>query len=368
MNKLDALLFTGKCLTLGQYPGRISEVRDIISSGAVEWEKIVWTSTSHLVFPALYMQLGRAGLLPLLPPDLVAYMDEFASMNRDRNKQIINQANEITSLLNRYGLSPVFLKGTAHLLSGLYTDLAERMVGDIDFLVYEKDMERTAEILLADGYKPLYANIAENVRVQKHYSRLVKDESIAAVEIHHQVFAFPNNKLLDAEVIIPAGRKLEIMGTAYIPCIEHQIIYNILNIQLSENGYYFGRFRLSQLYDLLHLSANTDLLQILEKYNKSIHHLKSNLALASKIIGFPLLMPAHLSFGEKNYVSRVMHKVNSPRWARFSESVLYFALRFINIFRQLGYSVFNQKMRKSAWKRMSDLKWYREHLRSYSRK
>ncbi len=368
MNKLEALLFTGKCLTLGKYPGRISEVRDTISKGAVEWEKIVWTSTSHLVFPALYIQLERAGLLPLLPSDLVAYMEEFTSMNRDRNQQIIGQAKELTILLNRHGFSPVFLKGTAQLLSGLYTDIAERMVGDIDFLVFEKDLEGTAEVLLDAGYKPLYANIPENVRVQKHYSRLVKDERIAAVEIHHQVFAFPDNKLLDTDLIIPASRKLEIKGNAYIPCTEHQVIYNILNVQLSEKGFYYGRFRLSQLYDLLHLSANTDLPLLIENYGKSVHQLKSNLALANRLLGFPQTLPVQMSLREKYYVSRVVHKVNSPRRARFSESVLYFAMRFFNIFRQLGYSLFNQKMRKSAWRRMSDPTWYREHLRSYTRK
>jgi hypothetical protein len=368
MNNRDAYFFVGKCLTLWRYPEHISEIRETISEGNIEWEKIVWVSTSHLVFPALCLQLKRAGLTSLLPSDLVEYMVEFTSVNRDRNQQIIGQANEITSLLNKHGLSPVFLKGTAHLLQGLYEDIAERMVGDIDFLVYETDMERAAAILMDSGYKPLYTYIPENVGVLKHYSRLVNDERIAAVEIHHQVFSFPDNKLLDAAMIIPEGRKLNLVGSAFIPNEEHQIIYNILNVQMSEAGYYYGRFRLSQMNDLLHLSLKTDPLSAIKKFGKSIHPLYSNLALASKLMGIPAFLPDKMSFLERFYVSRVLIKINSPRWARFSERAIYFVFRFINIVKQIGYTFVNSKMRRSVIRRATDATWYKEHIKSYAKR
>ncbi len=81
---------------MGCNPERIGKVREIISSGSVVWESVVWVSTSQLVFPALYMQVKRAGLLPDLPHDLVEYMTEFSSLNRERNNQIILQAKRIS--------------------------------------------------------------------------------------------------------------------------------------------------------------------------------------------------------------------------------------------------------------------------------
>jgi len=89
-------------------------------------------------------------------------MEEFASLNRDKNNEIIDQALAIASLLNQEGISPIFLKGTAHMLDGLFQDIGERMMGDIDLLVDENDMVRAAEILNQNGYEPLIPFLLKN--------------------------------------------------------------------------------------------------------------------------------------------------------------------------------------------------------------
>ena len=45
------------------------------------------------------------------------------------------------------GVRPVFLKGTGNVLEGLYEDIGERMVGDIDFLIQQKDFLKAVDIL-----------------------------------------------------------------------------------------------------------------------------------------------------------------------------------------------------------------------------
>jgi len=152
MTYKEALLFIGKSLTLDCYPGRADEIRSVIRSGSVIWEQIVSVGTAHFVFPALFLQFKRSGLLPELPADLVVYMEEFTELNRQRNRQLIEQATELTALLNLHGISPVFLKGTAHLFDGLYNDIAERMIGDIDFLVTEKDLIKASDVMMNQGY------------------------------------------------------------------------------------------------------------------------------------------------------------------------------------------------------------------------
>ena len=39
----------------------------------------------------------------------------------------------------RNNCTPIFLKGTGNLLANLYEDIAERMVGDIDFIFSKED-------------------------------------------------------------------------------------------------------------------------------------------------------------------------------------------------------------------------------------
>ena len=67
------------------------------------------------------------------------YMKYITKLNRERNEEIIAQAKELNTLLLEHHITPIFLKGTGNLLEGLYEDIGERMVGDIDFLFSEED-------------------------------------------------------------------------------------------------------------------------------------------------------------------------------------------------------------------------------------
>ena len=78
-----------------------------------------------------------------LPQELVNYMEHITDINRERNKQIILQAKELNNFLLANKITPIFLKGTGNLLSGIYNDIAERMEqgqGD-DHLVFRSEMQ-----------------------------------------------------------------------------------------------------------------------------------------------------------------------------------------------------------------------------------
>jgi hypothetical protein len=60
-------------------------------------------------------------------------MKHITDLNRERNQQTIEQAREIILLLLAYSITHIFLKGTGNLLEGLYEDIAQRMVGDINY-------------------------------------------------------------------------------------------------------------------------------------------------------------------------------------------------------------------------------------------
>ena len=59
----------------------------------------------------------------------------------------------MNELLVANNITPVFLKGTGNLLEELYEDIAERMVGDIDFIVLNVDYLKVTEILLRNNYQ-----------------------------------------------------------------------------------------------------------------------------------------------------------------------------------------------------------------------
>ena len=92
------------------------EIEKQLQSDRIDWDAVVKVSTSHHVFPSLYCNLKRADLLKYLPQDLVSYMQYITNINRERNKQIILQANELNNVLLANNIAPIFLKGTGNLL------------------------------------------------------------------------------------------------------------------------------------------------------------------------------------------------------------------------------------------------------------
>ena len=365
MTYSQALNFIGKCLSLSYFPDRANEIRDEIRSGHVEWEQVVWVCTGQFVFPAVYIRLKRSGLLPELPSELVRYMKEFTDLNRLRNQKIVLQILEITELLNKNNITPVLLKGCAHLLDRLYEDIAERQVGDIDLLVDENEMVRAAEILIASGYTAKAPYNANDFKFTKHYPRLLNDNREAAVEIHRQVIGYPAEKALDCHLLLKNARQLEMPGTVYVLCNEDQVIYNVLHTQITHGDYYFGAINIRQCYDLFLLSQRTKPLEAIKHFGRYYAVLNCNLAFTSKILGNPDTLKYDPNLLTNLYLSRIKRHINHPVWERFSHAVLYLIQRFSNYIRKMILITYDKNSRQSLFSRLSDPTWYVQHLKSY---
>ena len=148
MTYKETLFFVAKCLTINHEAHNKRIVEKMLQSKTVEWDEVVKLSTAHFVFPALYCNLKRAYFLSYLPEDLVDYMKYITELNRERNEEIIAQAKELNTLLLEHHITPIFLKGTGNLLEGLYEDIGERMVGDIDFIFSKEDYPEAIELFI----------------------------------------------------------------------------------------------------------------------------------------------------------------------------------------------------------------------------
>ena len=124
MNYKETLYFIAKCLTISLEEKNRDEIELILKTTDVDWDAVVKVSTAHYVFPALFCNLKRADFLQYLPHELVNYMQHITNINRERNKQIISQANELNNVLLANKITPIFLKGTGNLLAGIYEDIA----------------------------------------------------------------------------------------------------------------------------------------------------------------------------------------------------------------------------------------------------
>ncbi|CAL2056458.1 nucleotidyltransferase family protein [Tenacibaculum sp. 190524A05c] len=280
MTYKDTLFFVGKCLTINHEDHNKIIVENLLQQQSVDWDNVVKVSTSHYVFPALYCNLKRANFLHYLPEDLVGYMKHITDLNRERNEQIIEQAKEINDILLKNNISPIFLKGTGNLLEGLYNDIAERMVGDIDFLVAKKDYQTTIDILLRSNYSSV-SDSDNFFPSEKHYPRLQKENKIAAIEIHKEMTTGNYAKSFNYESIkenIISKNNICVLG------YDDQVKLSIIAKQINDDGNYFNDISLRNTYDVFLLSQKTNTKQSINTLEEILKTPLNNFLAIAKIV------------------------------------------------------------------------------------
>jgi hypothetical protein len=279
LNYKETLFFVAKCLTISLEEKNRDELECILKTTDVDWEAVVKLSTSHYVFSAMYCNFKRADFLKYLPVDLVDYMKHITDLNRDRNKQIIGQAQELNSLLLANSITPIFLKGTGNLLADLYEDIAERMVGDIDFIFSKEDYPKAIKVLIEFEYSAV-PSLGFNRRHFRHFTRLQKENNIAAVEIHSELliekyanefnysFVEKDSQVVNGNTVLSYANKLNL---------------SIIANQINDSGFYYKKMALRNAYDVFLLSKKTNAKDAVHSLDKLSHPLNCFLAACDEV-------------------------------------------------------------------------------------
>ena len=258
MTYKETLFFVAKCLTINHEEHNKRIVEEMLQSNTVDWDEVVKLSTAHFVFPALYCNLKRASFLSYLPEDLVEYMKYITELNRERNEKIIAQARELNTLLLEHHITPIFLKGTGNLLEGLYEDIAERMVGDIDFIFSKEDYPRAVQFLTDNGYNPrpkqnkvkLWSTLLVNSK-SRHFPRLIKKNKISGIEIHHSLIKKKYRHEFNYNFVKDS---IQLVENFSVMSFENQLSLSIVAYQINDYGFENKSIALRNSYDVFLLS------------------------------------------------------------------------------------------------------------------
>lgn len=188
---------------------------------------------SQLMLPAFYLNLKQSELLSHIPGELANYITDVYLLNHERNKDILKQVSNINILLNQHGIFPIYLKGAAHLIDGLYEDIGERFMFDIDFIVRDDEILLTKDIFENDGYVIMKPYDPDNRFTMKHYPRMEKPGLMAGIEVHRllseiQYIGHFQFELIDPEKKMPSNS----FTGCYVLSDNHKIIHNLINWQL----------------------------------------------------------------------------------------------------------------------------------------
>jgi hypothetical protein len=368
MNNKEIFCFTGKCLALDENPAFKSEIIEKCKNDLIGWEQFVGLCNNHLILPAIYLRFQSHGIIEYLPEDLAEFLEEVHHLNAVRNEKILQQLQEIMNILNEQEVFPTLLKGAGNLVDELYSDIGERILGDIDFLVPEKDYLLSAELLESKGYSTVSAIPAySDIKSMKHYPRLYHPDYPAVIEIHRLPVREEYQSWFNTEIIDQEKKVVSSLNGCFVESDNHKIIHNFIHSQLSNQGYLHGIVSFRDLYDLYLLSKRTEV-------KNSIAHIKANkkaisyFAFAGKVFGINERFYSRGNFSSWLFEKKHTLNLNSNAFYRTHQSILFSAERILKGYiGQFVKSFYSRKMRQSVIRRLSDRKWYADHLSLYTR-
>ena len=336
------------------------EIEKQLKSKSIDWDTVVKVSTSHYVFPALYCNLKRVDFLKYLPQELVSYMQHITNINRERNNQIITQAQELNNLLLANNITPVFLKGTGNLLAGIYQDIAERMVGDIDFIFSKEDYPKAIIVLREFGYSEVHKYKYYFPEVHKHYRRLQKKNSIAAIEIHKDFldikkyvkefnysFVEKNSQVIKGVTVLSYANKLNL---------------SIIANQINDYGFYYKRMALRNAYDVFLLSKKTSAKAAMNTLDKLKHPLNCFLAACyevfNRVDSLEYNKTTKTSWYLRDFNSHFSTPIRAKTQHRFIKISLFLKLRLNILYKSIIY----KEYRVYLFNLLTDKDWQKRKL------
>ena len=166
------------------------------------------------------------------------------------------------------------MKGAANLLDNLYLDIADRMIGDIDFLVSDEDFLPAVDIAFKLGYKT-DVEVYDEIKTLKDYPRLYRDDVPADLEIHRLPVIPRYSDWFGPELVFNEMKQILGKTNCYVPSDKHKLIQNFIHSQLTNKGHKHRLIALRDLYDchLLLKKVNSDdvLKEIKEKEKAEIY-------------------------------------------------------------------------------------------------
>ena len=358
MSYKETLYFIATCLTISLEDKNRQAIQKQLQSEMIDWDVVVKVSTAHYVFPALYCNLMRVGFLQYLPQDLVSYMESITNLNRERNQQIIAQAQELNTLLLDNNITPIFLKGTGNLLVDLYEDVAERMVGDIDFLFSKESFAKGITVLKENGYLEL-VKTDYDAPMAKHYPRLIKVNKIAAIEVHFKLLLEKYTNEFNYNFV---EKDSQVINGVAVLSYANKLNLSIIADQINDYGFYYKKMALRNAYDVFLLSKKTNAKDAVNTLGKLSHPLNCFLAacyeIFNKVDGLEFNETTKTASYLSVFKSQFTNKHRTRRRHNRIKSYLFIKSR-LNVLKKF---FLYKKYRVWLFKRLTDKNRYKEKL------
>ncbi len=366
MTQREIYYLISQILSLSVKPNVANKVIERLPKNKEDWQKWVQMANKHLVLQSLYVTLNSNKLLPYLPADLVEYLKYIHSLNAERNQKIVEQAKALKEIFDREQIPHVFLKGTANIFDGLYSDIGERLVYDIDILVEDNKMLNAANALIEVGYRTQKVFNPMAYQSTMHYPILVKDECVAGVEIHRMPVQYLYIKRFDNARIFETRRLSKSEKGFWVMSDSNKIVHNFMHSQLMHNGHFHADVSLRDLYDILLLNQRENANKVFADFKHYQHKSNAYLNLMHKVFDIP---ESNLNKKRENSpFFMAMHHL-TVIMSRKERGFYHFIISALTKYAVLPFrTLFNRSARNYVFSRLKNPHWYGQHINAYRRK
>ena len=234
-----------------------SEILNGVDINNINFEKLITLASGHLMLPALFFNIQKKKASYLFPEDFIDYIKNIFAINKARNEILLAEAKQLSQLLVENNINHIFLKGTALLLSNVFEDIGERMIGDIDFIIQHKDEENIKKVLEKNKYSSKKPYNSSRFFRHRHLPKTTHENKIIAIE--------PHLKLLNPRYRCSFNTKRilndfnEGLETVKTPSQSFLFDHCVYNFQINDQGMINTKHSHRSIYDIYKLSCKKDL-------------------------------------------------------------------------------------------------------------
>lgn len=323
------------------------------------WVDLMDVAMDHLAVPALACAVEQKSLGDQLPSLVNRHLDAMLRLNRSRNQQLREEALEIADALNEIDIVPIFMKGSAGLLTGFYDEPGIRIMSDLDVLVPLDTADDCRHHLTGLGFKSV--PMIRHPR-NKAIETFERSSSIAPIDLHHQVFDYEYQKILSAQDVMRDCVTHNCHHAEFaVPSATHQVMINVGHAQLNDRGYWYGNLPIRLLHDLAWLqrkaSDEIDWQEIKRAFTttQNTRALEFHLHAARKLLGVESDGNVEPQLVTRLLFWRSISLMGYPTLQRIS-------FRFIRIFLLLSRELSAAELRARLRRNMIDPVWWQRHI------
>lgn len=209
-----------------------------------DWARLIGLANHTLTTPSL-IEFIRAHQ-GSIPDAVFTYVQEVYDRNAVRNDRLRAQLEEAVLTLNRFGITPLLIKGAAMLASVSPSERALRLMSDLDLVVPPEQIGAAVDALKAIGYSIDHQTDGQ----QKRWSAdLKRPHDVGMIDLQQ---GFPGYAFFKQPGDLPSHLQPIHLGLAeaLLPSRELQALVLMVHDQFQDYDYWTGSIDLRHLLDL----------------------------------------------------------------------------------------------------------------------